>query len=76
MLHPETNVFSFDELPWSHLWLHTISSLFNTFRCNRLLGSSLQSLEFPNRPIKDIVVLESLLVEKAVEHLLDAEGRS
>jgi hypothetical protein len=33
------------------------------------LGSILQSLEFPNRPIKDIAVLESLLVEKIVEHL-------
>lgn len=46
-----------------------ISSLFNTIRCNRLLGPSLQPLEFLNRPIKDIAVLESLLVEKVVEHL-------
>jgi hypothetical protein len=44
------------------------SFLFNTIRCSRLLGSNLQSLEFPNRPLKDIAVLESL-VENVVEHL-------
>ena len=67
MLHSGTNV-SFDELPWSHPWLYNHLFPLQHYPVQPTVGL-LQPLEFPNRPIKDIVVLEALLVEKVVEHL-------
>ena len=40
-----------------------------SFRCKRFLVVRLQPLEFPNRPVKDVLVYEPLSAEELGEHL-------
>jgi len=52
-------------------WLRAVlsSPVTHAIRWERLLGVRLQPLEFSDRPVKDVVILETLSVEKTFELL-------
>ena len=71
-LQVENITLSFDELPWSHPRLHGLMASRYPLLVpppHHSIQALLGPLEFPNRPVKDVVVLESLLANKLTEHL-------